>query len=764
MKITKITSLILALIFLFQLASTSVIALGDPVGTVTGESGRFYEYINLPDGTETGVRYTEMALSGYYGSNKILRLAECDLSNTNLSIDVINCGTYTVSRTTMASAAKKHSKDGKTVLAALNGDLWMTAVNSNSNVTKKTLCTTRGVMMIDREIWATQEFGMENYKNTSGASTHASQKAAFGITDKNQPVVGSPHITVTINNETSGDVLVADGLNRLPAWDSLVVYNHRINSSNYALNDSYEVELSTADATFTVDGKVTAKVVAIYPEGSTTRPAIGENTIVLTARGSRIAELKGGFFVGDTVTFDASLIDKFGNTELWHSVEDAIGGHIYTMVDDELVQDNPDTSEYPTSLIGIKDDGTVMFCGVHTSRAGKYVGLKFKDAYKLCRELGYNSVFYLDGGGSASFVTLKDGTYTQRNLTSDSGGGARAVVNGVAMVWNDTPVCEEQGSLSYIEEQGELSSVSPEFLSAGILERIAYSPINTDISYSISKDAFLLSVKKGGIDPYVNFTVNGFAKPLRGEEYPYILIKLKEPIGYSSNIAIYSFDSSGFYSHTVPVAANQTYITVPMYMTGRWTGEITRIRLDLFETDMSLPADLTVKVEYMAFAKDGDMLFDYQAGKYPDETIINYYAYKDCSGAHPFTLTNSSGTHHKAVCSHCSIAYTQAHTYSDSFTVDHEPTHTSPGIKSRHCPCGAMTDITVIPALTVKGDINSDGAINGKDSNKLKQFISGSSVPTESELAASDVKADGSLNGMDANLLAKYLSGAIGGF
>ena len=37
-----------------------------------------------------------------------------------------------------------------------------------------------------------------------------------------------------------------------------------------------------------------------------------------------------------------------------------------------------------------------------------------------------------------------------------------------------------------------------------------------------------------------------------------------------------------------------------------------------------------------------------------------------------------------------------------------------------------MTDITVIPALTVKGDINSDGAINGKDSNHLKQFISGS--------------------------------------
>ena len=763
MKIIKITSLILALMFLIQLASTAVIALGDPVGTVTGESGRFYEYINLPDGTETGVRYTEMALSGYYGSNKILRLAECDLSNTNLSIDVINCGTYTVSRTTMASAAKKHSKDGKTVLAALNGDLWMTAVNSNSNVTKKTLCTTRGVMMIDREIWATQEFGMENYKNTSNASTHASQKAAFGITDKNQPVVGSPHITVTINNETSGDILVADGLNRLPAWDSLVVYNHRINSSNYALNDSYEVELSTADATFTVDGKVTAKVVAIYPEGSTTRPSITANTIVLTARGSRVADLKS-FYVGDTVTFDASLIDKFGNTELWHSVEDAIGGHIYTMVDDELVQDNPDTSEYPTSLIGIKDDGTVMFCGVHTSRAGKYVGLKFKDAYKLCRELGYNSVFYLDGGGSASFVTLKDGTYTQRNLTSDSGGAARAVINGVAMVWNDTPVCEKQGSLSYIESQGELSSVSPEFLPAGILERIAYSPINADISYGISNDAFLISVKKGTMDPYVNFAMTNFAKPLIGDEYPYIFVKLKEPIGYSSNVAIYSFDASGHYAYSVPVAANQTDIVIPMYMTGRWSGEITRIRLDFFETDLSIPDDITVEVDYMAFARDYDEIYDYQAGKYADGTIRNYYAYKDCDGDHSFEPEYINSAQHKDVCSHCEISYTEAHTYSDSFTTDIEPTLTSPGIKSRHCPCGAMTDITVIPALTVKGDINSDGAINGKDSNHLKQFISGSSVPTESEFAASDVKADGSLNGMDANLLAKYLSGAIGGF
>ena len=62
------------------------------------------------------------------------------------------------------------------------------------------------------------------------------------------------------------------------------------------------------------------------------------------------------------------------------------------------------------------------------------------------------------------------------------------------------------------------------------------------------------------------------------------------------------------------------------------------------------------------------------------------------------------------------------------------------------------------------GDINADGSINGKDSNQLKQIISGSSMPTETEQLAADVKTDGAINGMDANLLAQFLAGAIGGF
>ncbi len=77
--------------------------------------------------------------------------------------------------------------------------------------------------------------------------------------------------------------------------------------------------------------------------------------------------------------------------------------------------------------------------------------------------------------------------------------------------------------------------------------------------------------------------------------------------------------------------------------------------------------------------------------------------------------------------------------------------------------CGeADPDYVPTPEYTV-GDINADGAINGKDSNQLKKFLSGSAIPTETEQKAADIKADGAINGNDANILARFLAGALGG-
>ncbi len=98
------------------------------------------------------------------------------------------------------------------------------------------------------------------------------------------------------------------------------------------------------------------------------------------------------------------------------------------------------------------------------------------------------------------------------------------------------------------------------------------------------------------------------------------------------------------------------------------------------------------------------------------------------------------------VCAYCGDSYTE--------TVS-APGHS---FEDGYCTvCGEADE----PAYTL-GDVNSDGAINGKDSNQLKQFLSGAAIPSETEQKAADIKTDGAINGNDANILARFLAGALG--
>jgi exopolysaccharide biosynthesis protein len=408
---------ILCFVMVLPFVGTTVeAATGSNGGKFTNELSRTTKEITLKNGTKTGVMWTQAKINGPYYGNKdlVVNIAEFDLANTHLSVEVLNHGTYLVDRkTSMATEINKYNTahPGQTILAAVNGDLFMTGSHSNSNVTKKVLAVSRGIQIIDGEIWATQQTTQENIKATGfDGGKPVDEKNAFGVTSSNQPIVGAPMFTVTMSG--NGKTVKTDGLNRLPAIDSITVYNHRVNSSNYALNDSYEIELEVVgSAAFSLNSTVTAKVKAIYPAGSTTRPTIGSNTIVVTARGSRISEVQNKFPVGTNVTFTTTVTDSMNPASMWKTVHDAIGGYILVVKDNAPVVWNTTTSGYPSSFIGIKDDGTVGFVTVTRATNEAYSSLNRNQAYAFCMEYGYNRVFHLDGGGSAQI--LLDG---QRSL------------------------------------------------------------------------------------------------------------------------------------------------------------------------------------------------------------------------------------------------------------------------------------------------------------------------------------------------------------
>jgi len=599
----------------------------------TGQSNRQTEEITLADGTKTGVQLTKLNLSGDYGNNKEVNIAEFDLANTHLSVEVVNSGTYAVSSKTTAGAVADYNAahKGQTVLAAINGDLWMTGVHSNDKVTTKTLKTSRGVIIIDGEIWASQQIDAENAEATNNEKgTAAGDKSAFGVTKQNQPLVGSPDIKVSIS---VGDTTVkADGLNRLPAINSLIVYNHRIYSSNCALNDAYEVELEVADsAAFTAGGTLTATVKAIYPAGSTERPAIGEKTVLLTARGNKINAIKDKFNVGDTVAFSTTLADRMGRTELWQDVDDAIGGHMPVLIDGKPGAKNSSTSEYPTALIGYKDDGTVALITVTSAKDKTYAGLRFNKALQFCREAGYNSVFYLDGGGSTTFVALEEGSYTVRNKCSD--GSPRAVINSVAVVWNDTPVCEHQGSLSYIKLPVDYSGLPATYLDGAFLAELVGSPNAVTLRYDEAEKALAMTTTQQTVDPYATLDYSILSR-VEASQYPYLVFKVKTDHPQSTNFMLYYATGSNVGASPARTKSfyvrsgmdDWKYLVVDMSRISGWTGLINDIRLDIFD-GANTAEGVTMYIGAIVLCQTKEEAQSVSSGWTPEGCIPDYLAY-----------------------------------------------------------------------------------------------------------------------------------------
>ncbi len=653
MKKLQFTSLFLAIFLCLSLPLTLSAAADEstsPIGTLEGETGRETEEITLKDGTKTGVIVETITLSGKYGNKEVV-VAWGDLSNTNLSVEVINCGDYMVSSSGMMTAADRYNQEhaGQTVLAAINGDLWMTNVHSNDQVTTKVFKVPRGFTMIDGEIWSTQQIGMENYVATNDEKgTTSPDKASFGVTSSNQPLVGIPIVDITLTNETKSYSTTADGINRLPAWNSLIVYNYRCNSTNYALSDSYEIEIEVDSSAFTLSGKVSGTVKAIYPANSSSRPTFVQNNVVLTARGNAINKIKDHFSVGDKVSFDLTLTDKLGNTELWQDVQDAIGGHMIVLNDGKIHSPNGNTSEYPTTLIGYKDDGTVMMLTVNSQQNGKYAGLKFSQGVQFCSELGFNSVFYLDGGGSATFVSLTEdesgAAYVARNNGSDPlkddagnviGSSVRSVINGVGFVWHETPVCQQQGSLDHVEYPlFDYSEISTEYVCGELMAEFMGGHNAVDTYYDAEQGGMVIKLNANSNDPYAAFDMTSLSQ-ISADEYKYIVLRAKtNKNGKTVRSAIFYACGSvagavGGQTVWFDINGGDEYQYYVINMTGKngWAGKINNLRLDIFDGPFGSVGE-SVTYSMIAFAKTEADAQKLTEGYVPEGCIADFGAFK----------------------------------------------------------------------------------------------------------------------------------------
>ena len=435
-KIKKINSVkILAIAFAFVML---FITLGQTIAydvqaapfSFMGEDSNVTSEIKV-NGKSTGVKYTRIHLgeggSSGYGANRIINIVEADLKNNpKLTFEVINNGTYIKDSNTVPNEVAKYAEDDKKILAAVNGD-WMIKAEG----TESYYVVPFSPIVIDSEIWCSQRANPEP----------AADYYTMCITKDNKVLIDKPTVSVKVKNDTKSKTTATTGLNRAPVDNSLNVYNNRLGISNYVTTDAYEVVIKTTTSNkFYHNQPISGKVTKIYPAGTVSRSGLDDNTIILTARGSYVSKLSERFSVGDMVTLTATM-NCSNNKYDWANCEEALGGQCLVMKNGSISNDlsGASTGQYPTNIIGYKKDGTVMMTMVTADTNGKYEGLNFKTQIaKFCKEIGYDTCFLFDGGGSTTMVTLdENGKYVERACYSDS--KIRYVWSTFALVYDETP-------------------------------------------------------------------------------------------------------------------------------------------------------------------------------------------------------------------------------------------------------------------------------------------------------------------------------------
>ena len=317
-----------------------------------------------------------------YALNKF-NIVEIDPNQSDLYIDVTNAAEYSNELKTVMQTVEnfnKNNADGKTPIAAVNGDLWMVAYAHARVEGSGTVYGGLSDAVVTQELTVPRGFNM--YDGEIITSAHMLEETpyegafqSFGFTADNKPYLGQPKTIVKIKNTTKDISKVINGINRLPVKNSLVMYTDKGTLSNYSLSDAYEVVVD-CDYDYVVKHGETikGKITAICKEGDTD-PQMQANRIILTARGSAEKKVKD-YAIGDEVEISITVKDDFGNDEVWQNeIKNAVGGHMVFAKNGQY-SDLGAPTNYPSTIIAETNSGNIMFIQNDGRQAGYSLGLR----------------------------------------------------------------------------------------------------------------------------------------------------------------------------------------------------------------------------------------------------------------------------------------------------------------------------------------------------------------------------------------------------
>ena len=204
----------------------------------------------------------------------------------------------------------------------------------------------------------------------------------------------------------------------------------------------------------------------------------------------------------------------------------------------------------------------------------------------------------------------------------------------MGVVWNPEPVCERQGSLSYIDIPVDLSQIPPTYMDGALLADVVGGPNAVSISYDENQKALAMTTTASTGDPYATLSFQELST-VDADVYPYLVFKVKTDNTSATNFKLYYAAGSVTgpteactKSFQVKPGEEWQYIVVDMSHDSKWSGTINNIRLDIFDS-VTTPADVTMYIGAIVLCEYLEDAQNVENGWTPEGAVVDYLAYKE---------------------------------------------------------------------------------------------------------------------------------------
>ena len=199
-------------------------------------------------------------------------------------------------------------------------------------------------------------------------------------------------------------------------------------------------------------------------------------------------------------------------------VQEAISGPFYLVHDGKIVADAANTDLMPRNSIGMKPDGTVVTFVADGRQYPYSVGMTLYELASYYCKQGVTEAIYLDGGGSATFASKREGTNTLEIRNSPSDGVERTVSSALLLV----STAAQDGTFDHAAVQPNNQLYTPgstvQFTASGVDASGGPAELPSDTTWQLADSSCGTIDQNGTFTPAENYRGDVTAQLLCGDK------------------------------------------------------------------------------------------------------------------------------------------------------------------------------------------------------------------------------------------------------